>query len=336
MKNKIKNCAIVGFGKMGLMYYSIIKKLRLNIVSVCDLNSKNKRNLSKQDQKKFTNNFNKVLNKKIDFLIISSTADYHALYAKKAIKKNVRNILIEKPVATSLKDCAQLIKLQKKYRTRICVNHNEYFRDHTLKLKRFIKSKRNLGKIVSIIYSGGNMGFAMNAIHIFDLIHILSNGKITKVLNFFDKENTKNPRGKKFSDKSGRLIGETNNGVNFFINISNRQGHGRNIKILFEYGIIDIDFLTGKVYFNIRRKKFQDLPKTRYSAPFTKGFFNLKIKGIYFPTLKHIKNFLSNKNYRNLKNGVENVKILVASNLNKKIDLTNVENIKSKHKFPWA
>ena len=46
--NKRTNCAIVGFGKMGLVYYNIIKKLNLNLVSVCDLKESNKKNLRKR------------------------------------------------------------------------------------------------------------------------------------------------------------------------------------------------------------------------------------------------------------------------------------------------
>ena len=53
------------------------------------------------------------------------------------------------------------------------------------------------------------MGYAMNAVHIFDLIKILTKNKISKVLNIFELKKLKNPRGKKFSDFSGRLIGET-------------------------------------------------------------------------------------------------------------------------------
>ena len=83
----------------------------------------------KKDQKFFTKSFDKVLRNKIDLLIISSTADYHAKYAKKAILQGVKNILIEKPVVTSLKDGYELIRLQKKYKTRICVNQNEFLKN---------------------------------------------------------------------------------------------------------------------------------------------------------------------------------------------------------------
>ena len=37
--NKRTNCAIVGFRKMGLVYYDIVKKLNLNLY-VCDLSIK--------------------------------------------------------------------------------------------------------------------------------------------------------------------------------------------------------------------------------------------------------------------------------------------------------
>ena len=46
--NKKTNCAIIGFGKMGLVYYNIIKKLNLNLISVCDLKESNKKNLKKK------------------------------------------------------------------------------------------------------------------------------------------------------------------------------------------------------------------------------------------------------------------------------------------------
>ena len=90
-KNKI-NCVIVGLGKMGLVYYNIIRNLNLNLVGVCDLNESRKKNLKKKDQKFFTKSFDKVLRNKIDLLIISSTADYHAEYANKAILQGVREL----------------------------------------------------------------------------------------------------------------------------------------------------------------------------------------------------------------------------------------------------
>ena len=47
-KNKI-NCVIVGLGKMGLVYYNIIRNLNLNLVGVCDFNESRKKNLKKRD-----------------------------------------------------------------------------------------------------------------------------------------------------------------------------------------------------------------------------------------------------------------------------------------------
>ena len=176
----------------------------------------------------------------------------------------------------------------------------------------------------------------MNAVHVFDLIKILTKNKISKVLNIFETKKTKNPRGKKFSDFSGRLIGETKNKVNFFIDISNRQGHGRNIKILYEYGIIDIDFLSGKFSYNIRKKKYLKLPKTRYNTPSEKGSFQFKIVPVKITTFNHVKKFLTNKNYVNLESAFENVKILIGASINNNIKFTNLNHFKNKKKFSWA
>jgi len=334
--NKRTNCAIVGFGKMGLVYYDIVKKLNLNLVSVCDVKESNKKNLKKKDQKLFTKNFDRVLDNDLDFLIISSTANYHASYARKAILKGIKNVLIEKPVVTSLKDGYELMRLQKKYKTRICVNHNEFLKNHIKLLNKFTRSKKNIGAVNSIIFTGGNMGYAMNGVHVFDLIKIITKSKISKVLNLFESKKTKNPRGKIFSDFSGRLIGETKNKAKFFIDISNKQGHGRNVKILFEYGIIDIDFLSGKFSYNIRKKKDLKFPKTRYNTPGDKGSFKFKIAPVKITTLRHVKLFLANKNYINLESAFENIKILIGASINKNLKLTNLNRIKSKKKFSWA
>ena len=116
----------------------------------------------KKDQKFFTKSFDKILRNKIDLLIISSTADYHAKY-KKAILQGVKNILIEKPVYI-LEDGYELIRLQKKYKT-VYVLILEYFKTHINILKKFIK-KKSILEITSIIFTGGNMGYSMNGAHI--------------------------------------------------------------------------------------------------------------------------------------------------------------------------
>ena len=142
-------------------------------------NKKTKLNLNKEHKEKFTQDY-KFLLKKNDFLIISTTADYHSFCTKKAITKKIKNILIEN--LPLLKDCKELIRLQKKYKNNICVNHNEYFKQQTLLLKKFIKSKNIFGKIISIIYGKHRICYEHNSC--FDFIEILTEEKISKVLNF--------------------------------------------------------------------------------------------------------------------------------------------------------
>ena len=67
MINKKLNCAIAGLGKMGLMYYSIVKKLKINLVGIYDARDDNRKFLMKKDRKKFTNNSNDFFREKIDF-----------------------------------------------------------------------------------------------------------------------------------------------------------------------------------------------------------------------------------------------------------------------------
>ena len=55
-KNKI-NCVIVGLGKMGLVYYNIIRNLNLNLVGVCDFNESRKKKSKKKGPKVFYKKF---------------------------------------------------------------------------------------------------------------------------------------------------------------------------------------------------------------------------------------------------------------------------------------
>ncbi len=335
MNNKNIKCGIVGFGKIGQLHYSVLKSLNLNIVGICDKKTSTKKKLPKSEKNIFFDNFDKMIKNEINFLIISTTADYHSLYAKKAAANKVKYILIEKPVATSLKDCRDLKKIQKKFKCKICVNHTSFFQNHFYKLSNLIKSK-HFGKITSIVFTGGNMGLAMNGVHIFDLVKILTNEKIEKITSFLDKKVSTNPRGKKFKDRSGVVIGQTKNRKRFFMDISSDQGHGRNIKIICEYGEVDFNLLNGKGNYKLRKKEYLKFAKTKYGLPEITAKFKFKIVSLKKATFLQIKNFLSGKKYTNLKEASYSIKIILAANMTNQNHLISVKSIKSKKKYVWA
>ena len=106
---KIINCAIVGMGGMGKMYFEILKRYKIRIKGLCDKKYK------KINNDFYFNNLEDLLKKnKIDLIVIATTANSRLDIIKLAIKHNVKKIVIEKPLATSLYEGKKIMKLIKK------------------------------------------------------------------------------------------------------------------------------------------------------------------------------------------------------------------------------
>ena len=327
MKQKI-NAAIIGYGRMGKLYLKVLEKLNINVISIID-----KKNKFKKKNNLFLKDLN---NKNIDLAIISTTADFHYFYAKKLIKKKIKYLLIEKPVTTSIKQCVELIKLQKKYKNKICVNHNSVLRKHFIKIKKILNINL-FGKITSINYFAGNIGLAMNGIHFFDIFKKLSGNKLNLVCASLDKKLSTNPRGKKFKDTSGIILGKNKNKTRMFADISSDQGHGQLLIVFCEFGYLFFDMFSGIVNFSHRKKRFLKAPKYLYKMPYTNVTKKLKIDNIFNATEIHIKNFLKNKKYFSLKDSLYSLKTLNAVHFSgNKIKFEKINRKFTNKSFPWA
>ena len=78
--------------------------------------------------------------------------------------------MVEKPLATSIKECNEILKISKKNKIKICVNHAGRF-SNQIYLKNIIMSKK-LGNLNSLNYLCGNIGITMNGSHFFDILII--------------------------------------------------------------------------------------------------------------------------------------------------------------------
>ena len=286
----IINCAIVGMGGMGNLYFDILKKYGLRVKAVCDKKYKKIKNDF------YFYNFEDLLKKNsVDLVVISTTANSRSDLVRLAIKYNVKNIIIEKPLATSLAEGKKIINLLNENKIYCAINHHSKYQNHLKEIKKIIK-KNSFGEISSVNYIGGDLGFAMNGVHIFEIFRFITNELISEVsANFQIKK--KNPRGKNFEDVSGTLNGKTKKNKRLYIDISKDQGHGKTIIISCKNGFIFFDLFTGKLYFNVRKKKYINYPNYKYHLPSKNKIINLTITDTKQSTENLIKNFLKKKKY---------------------------------------
>ena len=149
-----------------------------------------------------------------------------------------------KPISTSIQS-ARNDQIVPKKEMHLSVNHSFRFNKAVSKIKK-INDSKELGKLISINVIGGNMGLSMNGVHFFEIFNYLTKNPINVVSAEIDKKVENNPRGKKFKDNSGLVIGKNEKKQFIFINLSEQQGHGKTISFVFRNGIIYLDSLVGK------------------------------------------------------------------------------------------
>ena len=115
LKLGIIGCGSVMQGPYMELVNKLIFKKIIELKTICDVDKKIEKIVSKKFYyKNFVTDYKKLLNdKEIDVVLILTSMKEHAKIAKESIKKN-KHVLVEKPMATNLKDLKELYSLAKK------------------------------------------------------------------------------------------------------------------------------------------------------------------------------------------------------------------------------
>lgn len=146
---------VIGAGARGRTYasYSEYYPKSLKIVGVADINSERKNYLKTQynipDEHCF-NDWSEVFRvpKFADAVIISTPDNLHYVPCLEALKSGY-DILLEKPVAQSLKECRDILKYAKKYNRIVGICHVLRYAPYFIALKKALDSGA-IGRLVSI------------------------------------------------------------------------------------------------------------------------------------------------------------------------------------------
>ena len=153
------NIAVVGCGYWGPNLIRNFNQLsNCNVVACCDLaDDKLSRIKSLYPSTKVTNNFDEILvNPDVDAIAIATPVYTHRDLAKKAFEHQ-KHVMIEKPLASSVDQCVELIELAKKNNKVLMVGHTFEYTSAVNKAKEIIQSGE-LGEIYYIRSVRANLG----------------------------------------------------------------------------------------------------------------------------------------------------------------------------------
>lgn len=150
MKNKKIRVAVIGVGNMGRHHvrnYSMISGVEL--VAIADINPSSL-NLAKEYKTNFYKDYKEMIEKeKPDAVSIVVPTPYHYEVGSYIINKGI-HCLVEKPIAYSVDEADDLIKLANQKKVVFTVGHIERYNPLIRAIKKIVEEGK-LGKITSIV-----------------------------------------------------------------------------------------------------------------------------------------------------------------------------------------
>ncbi len=179
---KLLRVGVIGVGNMGRNHVRIYSEMReVELVGIADTNKKNLKPIAEKYKTKVYTNYPDLLKNKLDAVSIAVPTTLHKKIALDALKSGA-NILIEKPIADTLKNAKEIIKKAKKEKLRLMVGHIERFNPIIPAIKKSLKNEKVI--LIDITRVGPlpprikDVGVMVDlGVHDIDLIRYLTNSE---------------------------------------------------------------------------------------------------------------------------------------------------------------
>ena len=262
---------VFGCGRMGARHVQALKGLGIDVAGITDIRIETAKAVAEQQGLSADTVYGDALSMmtavKPALCVIATTAPSHQELVTLAIKHGVKKILCEKPLATSIAACEEIIALAKAHGVDVAVNHQMRYMPQYTQPKAMMQSDA-FGGLQSISVVTGNFGLSMNGTHYIEMMRFMFDEAPETVSAWFDQGDVPNPRGPEFKDKAGVVVMRTASGKTCTLTSRDTQGHGMVVTYAGRYGQIVIDELAGHMYFTCREKaEDRALPTTRYGQP---------------------------------------------------------------------
>ena len=178
---------IVGCGYWGPnLVRNCVEHEGMQVVRVCDLDQRRLDNITRRyPMIQATTHFDDLLQKDIDGIVIATPVATHAHLAQKALNSG-KHVLIEKPIASSLREAKELVELSKRVNKVLMVDHVFVYTPAVRKIKE-ICDRKELGDIIYFDAVRTNLGaFQKDVNVVWDLaVHDIS------IMNYILQERPK-------------------------------------------------------------------------------------------------------------------------------------------------
>lgn len=142
--------ALIGCGRISPNHIMAAKNNRLDMVAICDvdeacMDDKVRKFDIPTTVKKYTNYKELLVQERPELVAVCTESGLHAQIAIDCINAGC-HVIIEKPIALSIKDADAIIELAKKNGVKVCVNHQNRFNKSIQKIRDAVEKGR-FGKL---------------------------------------------------------------------------------------------------------------------------------------------------------------------------------------------
>lgn len=144
--------ALIGCGRISPNHIVAAQHNKLEFVAICDIDERNMHDKSvkfklSEDVKYYTDYKEMLLNEKPELVAIATESGKHAQIAIDCMELGHANVIIEKPIALSLKDADKIIEISKKTGLKVCACHQNRFNKSVQKIREAVEMER-FGKML--------------------------------------------------------------------------------------------------------------------------------------------------------------------------------------------
>lgn len=309
---------IIGAGRMGRRHVDVVRRVGLEMAGIADASREALAQASSEGRLPETllhdDAVRMLHDLRPDCVVIATTAPSHCEYTRHAVEAGARFVLCEKPMATSLARCDEMIDLCRRHGVSLAINHQMRFMEQYTRPRHLLESEA-LGGLRSINVVAGNFGLAMNGTHYFEMFRYMTGASAVEVSAWFSPEVVPNPRGPQFEDCAGVVRAVTADGRRFFLDASFDQGHGVQVTYAARAGMIWVDELAGKMRVVARRAEYRELPTTRYGMPWEEESTSVAPADVIAPSQAVLRALVEGKNHPSGEDGRLAVAVLVAAHV---------------------
>ncbi len=144
------NAAVVGLGRMGKNHARVLSTISsVKLFGVCDVDESVAKNVAKKYRTSYYLDYKELAEEReLDVVIIATPTSLHKTVACEFIKNN-KHVLVEKPIATNVRDAQEIVRLAEVKNVKLMVGHVERFNPAVNRLKEVI-DRGDIGDIISI------------------------------------------------------------------------------------------------------------------------------------------------------------------------------------------